>query len=118
MTEQLCKQMTEQRSQETTEQRAEELGEQRPQEMTIQGSQEITKQCSLEVIKPLLEVVLEQRSKKIGECRHLLTQLLIVSLFLKNIKGCALKTLPVDAIWNVSCVEYEISLYNFVLQHT
>ena len=43
----------------------------------------------------------EQRSKEIGNCRHLLSRLLVVSLFLKNMKGCHLDDLPVDAIWKV-----------------
>ena len=43
----------------------------------------------------------EQRLKEIDNCRHLLSRLLVASLFLKNMKGCQLDDLPVDAIWKV-----------------
>ena len=43
----------------------------------------------------------DQRSKEIDNCRHLLSRLLVTSLFLKNMKGCELDDMLVDAIWKV-----------------
>ena len=43
----------------------------------------------------------EQRSNEIGNCRHLLSRLLVVSLFLQNMKGCELDEKLLDTIWKV-----------------
>ena len=42
----------------------------------------------------------ELRVREIGNCRHLLSRVLVVHLFLKNMHGCQFDELPVDAIWN------------------
>ena len=56
----------------------------------------------------------EQRIKEIGNCRHLLSRLLVAYMFLKNMKGCVIDDVLVDAIWKVCRSLISKVLYSYL----